>query len=184
MIIIGITGTLGAGKGTIVEYLVEKKGFKHHSVRSFIAKEIEKRNMSVNRDSLTMVANELRAAHSPSYIVDRLYEEALQDGKNAVIESIRTPGEVISLRKKGSFILIAIDADIRLRYERILLRGSETDHISFEEFQSNEQRELSNSDPNMQNLRKCFEMSDIQLSNNETIEVLYQKVEDGLKDLF
>ena len=25
MIIIGITGTLGAGKGTIVEYLVEKK---------------------------------------------------------------------------------------------------------------------------------------------------------------
>ena len=27
MIIIGITGTLGAGKGTVVNYLVEKKGF-------------------------------------------------------------------------------------------------------------------------------------------------------------
>ena len=33
-IIIGITGTLGAGKGTVVEYL-KKKSFKHYSVRSF-----------------------------------------------------------------------------------------------------------------------------------------------------
>ena len=37
MIIIGITGTLGAGKGTIVEYLVGKKGFKHYSVRELLS---------------------------------------------------------------------------------------------------------------------------------------------------
>ena len=37
MNIIGITGTLGAGKGTIVDYLVQKKGYVHYSVRSFIA---------------------------------------------------------------------------------------------------------------------------------------------------
>ena len=34
MIIIGITGTLGAGKGTIVDYLVKQKGFVHYSVRA------------------------------------------------------------------------------------------------------------------------------------------------------
>ena len=31
MLIIGITGTLGAGKGTIVEYLREK-GFRHLTI--------------------------------------------------------------------------------------------------------------------------------------------------------
>lgn len=36
MHIIGITGTLGAGKGTIVEYLKDKKGFAHFSVREFL----------------------------------------------------------------------------------------------------------------------------------------------------
>ena len=40
MIVIGITGTIGAGKGTIVEYLVEKKGFLHFSVREFLLKKI------------------------------------------------------------------------------------------------------------------------------------------------
>ena len=68
MIVIGITGTLGAGKGTIVDYLVKNKGFNHFSVRSFIAQEIQNRGMTVNRDSLTEVANDLRSANSPSYI--------------------------------------------------------------------------------------------------------------------
>ena len=49
MITIGITGTLGAGKGTIVDYLVKNRGFVHYSVRAFITEEIKKRGMEVNR---------------------------------------------------------------------------------------------------------------------------------------
>ena len=41
MVIIGITGTLGAGKGTIVDYLKEERGFLHFSARQFIIEEIE-----------------------------------------------------------------------------------------------------------------------------------------------
>ena len=73
MITIGITGTLGAGKGTIVDYLIKNKGFVHYSVRSFITEEINRRGLPVNRDSMTMVGNDLRAQHSPSWIVEQLY---------------------------------------------------------------------------------------------------------------
>ena len=82
MIIIGITGTLGAGKGTIVDYLVSKKGFVHYSVRAYLIKEIKKRNLPVNRDSMTIVANELRAKHSPSFITDQLFIQTKKSGKN------------------------------------------------------------------------------------------------------
>ena len=68
MITIGITGTLGAGKGTIVDYLVKEKGYVHFSVRDFIVEEIERRGLPINRDSMTMVGNDLRAQYSPSYI--------------------------------------------------------------------------------------------------------------------
>ncbi len=44
--IIGVTGTLAAGKGTIVKLLLEKN-FKHYSVREFLIKEIEKRGLSI-----------------------------------------------------------------------------------------------------------------------------------------
>ncbi len=183
MIIIGITGTLGAGKGTIVDYLVSKKGFVHYSVRAYLIKEIKKRNLPVNRDSMTIVANELRAKHSPSFITDQLFIQAKKSGKNCVIESIRTPGEIESLRKKGNFYLFAIDADPKIRYERIKLRNSETDRISFNTFLSNEKREFTSDDLNKQNLQKCCEMADYVFINNVNIGDLFLQVEKALNKI-
>ena len=62
----------------MVEYLKEKYGFVHFSVRDFLKEELLRRGMEPNRDSFTQVANELRAAHSPSYVTDCLYERAAQ----------------------------------------------------------------------------------------------------------
>lgn len=177
MLIIGITGTLGAGKGTIVDFLVEKKGLVHFSVRGFISEEIVRRGLPVNRDSMVKVANELRAQHSPSYIVDQLYEKALLSGNNCVIESIRTPGEVDSLRSKGNFVLFAVDAAPQSRYNRIVERNSETDRVTYLTFIENEQREMNSDDPNKQNLRKCIEMADYVFENNDTINELQVQVE-------
>ena len=177
MIIIGITGTIGAGKGTIVEYLVKEKGFRHFSVRAFLLEKIRELGMPENRDSLFMLGNKLRAEYGPSYAVDQLFLQAQTAGGNAVIESVRTTGEIDSLRQKGHFILLAVDADPRLRYERIVLRASETDRVSFETFLENEARESVSSDPGIQNLRACIEQADYVLLNNGTIEELYQQIE-------
>ncbi|MCF8230094.1 MAG: AAA family ATPase [Bacteroidales bacterium] len=177
MIIIGITGTLGAGKGTIVEYLVKNRNFLHFSVREYLAGEIKNRGLPVNRDTLTTVANELREKNTPSYIIDELYKEALTSNKNCVIESIRTPGEVESLRSMGHFYLFAVDADPVLRYNRIKQRNSETDHVTYETFLANEKREMSSNDPNKQNLQKCREMADFVIQNESSIEDLHGQVE-------
>lgn len=76
----------------------------------------------MNRDSMVIVANDLRATHSPSYIVEQLYEQAKISGKNAVIESLRVIGEVEALKGKENFTFFAIDADPKIRYERAVLR--------------------------------------------------------------
>lgn len=182
MVCIGITGTLGAGKGTVVEYLERSRGLKHFSVRGFLLELIRLEGMPENRDSMFLLGNRLRKSYGPSYIVDSLYKQASSTGENCIIESIRTTGEAASLKSKGNFFLLAVDADPKLRYERILERKSETDTVSFATFTENEQREMTSADPDKQNIRECIRMADFLLTNNGSREQLYRQVEDILKN--
>lgn len=178
--IIGITGTIGAGKGTVVDFLV-RRGFVHQSARAFVTQEIERRGLPINRDSMVLVGNDLRQQHSSSYIVEQLYARAQQQGGDAVIESIRTVGEVEALREHDRFFLLSVDADPKLRYERIRQRGLVTDGITLAQFQAEEQREMTSTDPNKQNLGAVMALADATIRNDGTFAELYAKVEALLK---
>lgn len=177
MIIIGITGTLGAGKGTLVEYMKTHHDFLHFSVRDFLVRELKKRKLEVNRDTMTHLANDLRAQYRPSYVTDQLYNEAAALEKNSIIESIRTPGEITSLRAKSDFYLFAVDADPKIRYERIQIRKSATDSIDFNTFMGNEQREMTATDPNKQNLSRCIAQADYVFDNNGDQKALFAQLQ-------
>ena len=183
MNIIGITGTLGAGKGTIVDLLKGEYGYAHYSVRDYLIEVIHNRGMEINRDSMTMVANELRANNSPSFITDELYKKAVKNNTNCIIESIRTPGEIDSLRSKGKFYLFAVDADSRVRFDRIQIRKSSTDNVDYKTFVANEEREMNTDDPNKQNLAKCISMADFVFNNNGGLTELNNKIREVINSI-
>jgi len=183
MLIIGITGTSGAGKGTIATYLVKQYGFKHLSVRDFIVKEIKRRGMEVNRDSMIDTANDLRYNHGAEYIVMELYKEALESNKNCIIESIRSVGEVEALQKQKVFVLWGVDASIEERYSRAVKRNGSTDIVSFEEFKQQETRETTSTDKSKQNITECLKMADIVFNNNGSIKDLKKQIDREIKSL-
>ncbi len=180
--IIGITGTLGAGKGAAVTYLVKQKGYIHYSARAFLAEEMTKENIAINRDSMIAFANELRQKYGARYVFDQLYQKAEKDIKPAVIESIRTVGEAESLKQKGG-ILIAVDADMSKRYDRIHGRGSVLDQVSFEKFKEQESREMYSIDSHKQSIGTVMQMADYTIENNGTLDEFQAEIERVLQKI-
>lgn len=176
MVITGITGTLGAGKGTVVEYLVKRKKFKHYSVSGFLKEELAKKGIKINRPNLQDIGNELRKKFGPAYITKKLFKKAKKGNVNAIIESIRNPKEAEFIKTHNGFLL-AVTANQKTRYKRIKSRAGEKDNVTYKEFKKQEEKELQNSDPNAQNLSKCILMADYKFDNNSTIKCLYEKVE-------
>lgn len=178
--IIGITGTNGAGKGTVVEYLTKEKGFAHFSVRAFLIEEIKRRGLEIDRPAMRQVANEMRKEHGPSYVVEQLMKQALETPGNAVVESIRALGEGEFLKRQGA-IIWAIDADREIRYKRILTRWSETDKIDYETFCMHEDREARGTEPWDMNVQGVMKMADHTFTNNGTPEELFAQIDEAFQ---
>ena len=146
------------------------------SAAHFGTKELKKLGLPIVRDVMTDLADTLRRTYGSSYIIEALYDRAVREGKNAIIESVRAKGEVSFLKSHGVF-LIAIDADPKIRYERIRARKSDLDHITYEKFLSDEQREMDSVESNRGNIRYCMGQADFVLMNNGTIKELHTQIE-------
>ncbi len=173
--IIGVTGTNGAGKGTVVEYLVQQ-GFHHYSVRATIIEEIERRRLSINRSSMRDVANDLRQKNTPQYFDEIFLADAKKNKyDNIVIESVRNISSARWLKEHGA-ILFAVDADRKLRYERVVLRASHTDNIDFDTWVMEEEREWHNEAAHDMNVPGVMKMADYTLHNDGTLEDLHTQI--------
>lgn len=184
--ILGITGTNGAGKGVVVEYLVQKKGFTHYSMRDLIVEEIERMGLEVNRVNMGTVGTDMRKHHGPAYFTDTFIARAEATGvQNVVIESVRALAEAENIRKYGGFT-VGIDAPVQVRYGRITERKSPTDQVSFEQFREQEDAEyrpLDASDPTQMNVLGVLETADYTLINDGTLEEFQAKIEEMITAL-
>ena len=178
--IIGLTGTNGAGKGTVAE-LLKEKGFGYYSLSDEIREEVRKRGLDEGLDNLIRVGNELREKEGPATLSKRILKRIKESKKNNfIVDSIRNPAEIEELRKNKSFILIAVDAPVKLRYERVKSRKRASDFVSFEKFREQEEVQLKGGKTGQQ-LLKCIGMADFKIINDSDIDELKEKVEKILK---
>jgi dCMP deaminase len=174
--VIGLTGTNAAGKTIVSEHL-KKQGFSYLSLSDEIREELAQRGEQATRENLIAMGNLLRRTFGPAVLAERI-KARLEPGRNYVIDSIRNPAEVESLRRLPGFHLLYIDAPIELRYRRAHERGDARTPATFEEFVEQERREMQSDDLAAQQLRACFQMADAQLINDADLEALGRRIDE------
>ena len=176
-IVFGLTGKNASGKGTVAEIL-KKKNFTYHSLSDTLRDELKSLKKEETRENLIDIGNKLREKGGPGVLADKLMPK-LNTENNHIVDSIRNPLEVLSLRKETllrRFFLISVDANSRLRYDRLCSRGRIGDTDSWEKFVEQEKKEENNDDPNKQQLSRTMEMADYSIDNSGTLEELEAQV--------
>jgi dephospho-CoA kinase len=173
--LVGLTGTNGAGKGEAAAFFVNH-GYAYFSLSDVIREKLVAAGLDSSRDNLIRTGNDLRKARGPD-ILARLVMKKVR-GK-AVIDSIRNAAEIVYLKKHKGFILLAFDAPVALRFERVLKRGRDESARTLGEFIRKENEERSR-DAAAQQLDACLALADLTIRNEGSLEELHRQLEELL----
>jgi len=172
--IIGLTGTIGSGKGEVVKYL-KGKGFEHY-VYSDILKEIAKqRNIEPTRANLQKLGSDIKKESKNLGVLSKKLLKKIKTDK-AIVDGIRNADEIRELRKKRNVYIIGINAPQKIRYKRIKKRNREGDPKTFLEFKKLDNIE-NRGETKGQEINKCLKMADFLIINNGSLELLKGKIE-------
>ena len=173
--LIGLTGRNASGKSTIVDWF-SKKGLKTASCSDSIRAWLAEKNIEPTRDALIEGGRELRRQGGAGILAEMLLE--MLDGDNAVIDSIRTPGEVEALREREDFILVEVRASSDTRWERSQSRARAGDPLDRETFIKQEKAEAVAKDDAGQALNATAELADLVILNDGTEDELSKDLEE------
>jgi len=181
--IIGLTGPNASGKGEVAKYLASK-GYKIYSLSDVLREEAKKFGLDQSRETLTEFGNQLRKKYGVGILVKKILGKIRRE-KKIVVDSIRNPGEIRELRKlncstgksnnRKSVFILGIDAQFKLRYQRLLKRKRLGDIKTITEFIENEKKENVPNRYNQQ-LNHCLELADKIIINDSSLDELYTKV--------
>lgn len=177
--IIGLTGRNGSGKGVVADFL-KTGGFTYYSLSDVIRAEIQKNGDTITREKLIAMGRKLREDGGPAALAELILPK-LDIDKNYIVDSIRNPAEVKALKKRADFTLINVDADQKIRFERIKKRARENDPTEFDEFVRLENEELVNHNPAAQQLVETAKLADYTVTNNDAMRELESQIKDTLK---
>lgn len=173
-IIIGLAGEIASGKGTVSKYIIEKYQGSSHRFSTMLRDVLGRLYMEESRDNMSRLSTVLRENFGEDLLAKVMFHDAQRD-KNAivVIDGVRRKEDIKYLENLLHFKLVYVEADMKVRYDRITNRGENSDdkQKTFAEFEKDHQLETE------LRIRDLKVDADYVLDNNGRVEDLYAQVD-------
>lgn len=176
--LIGLSGTLGAGKDVYARHLANKYDFLHVSTGDLIREIALQKGLDIERPTLIELGSQLRREYR-SYgalvikAIEKWQDTTGESSRGLVVSGLRVVGEANEVIDRGGK-LVFIDAPRSLRYARIIQRQRDCESsVSLEEFTSRDEAEFNGSthDNARPNLSVIQKISHLVVSNTFADEI-------------
>ena len=173
-IIIGFTGLMASGKDAAKKYLEEKYGAKSFRFSTIMRDILNRINVEISRPNLSAVSLCLRQTFGEDLFAKVLASDAENsEAKIVVVDGVRRLADIIHLSKLSGFHLIAIEADPKIRHERLVKRGENIGESekTYEQFLADHQTETELTIP------EVMSKADFIISNDGDFASLYSQID-------
>ncbi len=143
-VILGFAGEMVSGKGTSAKYFVEHHGAVTYRFSTILRDVMKRLHVPEDRQSMQKLSGFLRKEFGEDILAKVMFEDAKNDEHDLIIvDGIRRLEDVKYLREIPEFKLCYITAPMKIRYDRLIVRGENPDDRSksFEEFQDDHEAE-------------------------------------------
>jgi len=173
--ILGITGEIASGKGTVAEYLIKEYNATSYRFSTMLRDVARRMYLEETRENLQKLSTIFRENFNDNLLSMVICKDVKADDNNLiVIDGVRRKADIEFLKKLSGFKLVYMEADMQTRYERIIKRGENLDdnNKTLKEFEKDHQREAELQIKDLKN------KADIIIDNNGTFEDLYKQVDE------
>ncbi len=179
-IILGFVGEIGSGKDAIAHYLSEHHNFQTISFSKPLRDVLDRLHLPQTRENMVWLGYDLRNRFGTD-VLDRVITDEVNasNEQRFCLPNVRLEADITQLKLLPGFTLIRVEADAKIRYERLNGRGQNTDDHTktWEEFLAD--AEL----PTEKTIREIAKQATHTIHNNSTIEELHQQIEELLKKI-
>jgi len=174
-IIIGFTGEIGSGKGTVTKYVQEKYGASYYRFSDVLRKVLDTLHIEKTRDNMQDISTLLRQKFGEDLLAKIVFEEVKDDQHDIVtVDGMRRLADFKYLDTLPHFVFTYVETDNQTRYERIVKRKENPGDAekTFEQFVQDQKDEA---DAQIKDLKVKAQYT---IENNGTVEELQQKVDE------
>lgn len=176
-IILGFTGLLASGKGTVAKYFEEKYQAKSFRFSTILRDLTSRIYLEQSRDNLIKMSEIVRATFGEDILAKAIAGDAAKsDNELIIVEGIRRMADIEHLGRLPNFVLIEIAADPKIRYERMVKRNENKGDAekTYEQFLADHQRSTELT------ILEVISHATEHINNDGTTEQLYQALEQLL----
>lgn len=173
-LILGLTGEMVSGKGTVAAYACDKYGSRSYKFSTILRDVLDRVYVDQSRENIQKISSALRENFGQDTLAKSMALDVENDGGDVVVvDGIRRFPDIEHLKKLPHFKMVYIEADIETKYKRLVTRGENTDDNSktLEQFKKDHEAEAE------VQIKGLKDISDYVVDNNGTFEDLYNQVD-------
>jgi dephospho-CoA kinase len=178
-LILGIAGEMSSGKGTIANHVIAERGGSAHRFSTILRDILDRVYLDQSRENFQVLSMILRKNFGEDVLAKSIYHDVKNDEHDiVVVDGVRRMADIAYLREIPHFKLVYVEADIKIRYDRIVKRGEKTDDLNktFEEFKAEHE-----ADAELQ-IRDLKNYANYVVNNDGVYTDLYKQIDEVIKE--